>query len=796
MSANQTGKVVIGRKSDRTSFRDLPAAAKFYVAAVSVLGAVSLAVSVGAFRTNNWRLFIALLGLTIVTSAIKIELPLGRGASNLSLAHLVNFWSLLALGAMPTVWIAAVSAGAQCTLRTQVSNPPHRVIFSIATLSVTIWLVALPLQWALGSDPTSMVNLLRAAAVAAPLYFVINTGLVAAAVALSTHQNVARVWQRNFIWSAPSYFAGAILAAAAAAAWQRGLFGWLLVLAAPLYLVFRSYHSVVARLREEQEDTRRAMEVQLATIEALALAIEAKASCTPEHVHSIQRYAGMLAEAAGLSDADIQAVRTAALLHDIGNMAVPEHILAKPGPLTPEEFERVKIHPRVGAEILRDVPFAAPVAELVLAHHERWDGMGYPTGLGGDAIPVGARILTIADIYSTLQTSRPYRPAVFSPAEAMQMLRDLAGSVLDPALVDLLVARLSQPAPAVDGAAQLAGVTPFPALLDISDAHREEQVLYEIAQALGSSLGVDEAMTLIRDKVNRLVPFVTCALFLGDDERGLSCRYAHGPGTEALMMWAPKSWSELSLRLPACADGRAAHGEDLVSVLPCRLIFEGRLIGALVIYHTAAACYTDEHRRVLVRVSEQAAAVIHNSTRFEQTRHESQTDALTSLPNRRSFERQLRAGLLRAAQARSGASLVMLDLDRLKEINDTYGHEAGDRALQAIGNVLRSTVRETDLCARFAGDEFVIVLWECSPENERRRIAEVQNAVAAYPFEPRPGVRTALSISAGCARFPEDGGSLPELVVAADGRMYQDKASRRARSAARMRDSELHGERA
>src|SRR5688572_24833562 len=246
----------------------------------------------------------------------------------------------------------------------------------------------------------------------------INTGLVAAAVALSTHQNVAGVWQRNFLWSAPSYLAGAALAAAATATWERGLFGWLLLLAAPLYLVFRSYHTVVSRLREEQEETRRAMDVQLATTEALALAIEAKGGCTPEHVRSIQRYAGMLAEAAGMSDADMQAVRAAALLHDVGNMAVPEHILAKPGPLTPEEFERVKIHPRVGAQILRDVPFAAPVAELVLAHHERWDGMGYPTGLGGDAIPVGARILTIADIYSTLQTSRPYRPAVFSPSEA------------------------------------------------------------------------------------------------------------------------------------------------------------------------------------------------------------------------------------------------------------------------------------------------------------------------------------------------------------------------------------------
>ena len=129
------------------------------------------------------------------------------------------------------------------------------------------------------------------------------------------------------------------------------------------------------------------MEVQLATIEALALAIEAKAGCTPEHIQSIQQYAATLAEAAGLSDAEVQAVRTAALLHDIGNMAVPEHILAKPDALTPEEFERVKIHPRVGAEILRNVPFGAPVSELVLCHHERWDGLGYPAGLRGERNP-------------------------------------------------------------------------------------------------------------------------------------------------------------------------------------------------------------------------------------------------------------------------------------------------------------------------------------------------------------------------------------------------------------------------
>ena len=783
------------RKSDRwASFSGLPPVAQIYVASVTLLGAISLVLSIRDFRGDQLPLFLFLMALTVVTSAAKIELPLGRSQSNLSLAHAVNFWALLALGPAPTVCIAAVSAAAQCTLRTNAANPLHRVLFSIASLTVTVWLAALPLDWARGADPTSFVSLLRGVAIIAPLYFVINTGLVAGAVALSTRQSIPQVWQRNFLWSAPSYLVGAVLAAGATSAWDKGWFVWLLLLAAPLYLVFRSYSSVVARLKDEHDQTRRAMDVQIATIEALALAIEAKAGCTPEHVRSIQKYAALLAEAAGMSDADIQAVRTAALLHDIGNMAVPEHILASPEALTPEEWERVKIHPRVGAEILRDVPFGAPVAELVLCHHERWDGLGYPAGLSGDAIPIGARILAIADVYSTLQTERPYRPARSEQA-ATTVLRELAGKAYDPVLVDLMITRLHQPAldaTAVEGAAE----SQRTALLDISDAHREEQVLYEIAQALGSSLGVDEAMALVRDKVTRLVPFVTCALFLGDDERGFICRYAHGPGTEALFRWAPKSWSELSLRLPSCADGRAGQGADLTAVLPCRLTHDDRLIGALVIYHTTAGCFTDEHRRVLGRVSEQAAAVIHNSTRYEQTRHESQTDALTALPNRRSFERQVSAGLLRSLQEQTGASLVMLDLDRLKEVNDTYGHEAGDRALRAIGNVLRSTVRETDLCARFAGDEFVVVLWECDRGHEARRVSELQNAVAAYPFEPRPGVRMPLSISAGCARFPQDGMTVDELVVAADSRMYQDKAGRRAVSSARMRAPESESERA
>jgi diguanylate cyclase len=128
---------------------------------------------------------------------------------------------------------------------------------------------------------------------------------------------------------------------------------------------------------------------------------------------------------------------------------------------------------------------------------------------------------------------------------------------------------------------------------------------------------------------------------------------------------------------------------------------------------------------------------------------------------------------------------MVLDLDRLKEINDTYGHDAGDRALRAVGAVLRSTVRQSDLCARFAGDEFMVVLWDCSPDHETRRVAEIQSAVSAFPFEPRLGVRMALSISAGAARFPADGGTFEELLTAGDVRMYRDKAGRRSRNSQR-----------
>src|SRR5688572_30224031 len=184
MSARDEAAKTARRNADRTTFLTLPPVARVYVAAISLLGTMALAASAAAVNPDQLLVLAGLMVLTLAASSIKIVLPLGRGASNLSLAHTINFLSLFLVGAPPTVCVAALSAAVQCTFRTNGSNPPHRVIFSIASLVLTVWLSALPLSWALGADRTGVASLLRAVAIVAPLYFAINTGLVAVAVAL------------------------------------------------------------------------------------------------------------------------------------------------------------------------------------------------------------------------------------------------------------------------------------------------------------------------------------------------------------------------------------------------------------------------------------------------------------------------------------------------------------------------------------------------------------------------------------------------------------------------------------
>jgi diguanylate cyclase (GGDEF)-like protein/putative nucleotidyltransferase with HDIG domain len=797
--------------------RDLPVAARVFVGAVLAVGLTILLVFVPR-SVGNPVLFTALLFFSSFASALKVSLPLASSGSTMSVSYAVDFAALLLLGANETMIVAAASAWSQCNFRTQSRSAPYKTLFSMASLMITVqaagrvyvWLGGTSLQghFALADIPKPLVG-------AATAYFLCNTALIATAIGLSTKQSILRVWNENFLWSAPSYFVGAGAAAIGATVIDRGGYWMAMLAAAPPYFIYRTYKVYMGRIQDQQRHVRQVSDLHLATIEALALAIDAKDQSAQSHIRRVQVYAAGIARGLGMPENEIQGVKTAALLHDIGKLAVPEHILSKPGPLTPEEFQKVRIHPQVGAEIISGVPFPYPVAPLILSHHERWDGKGYPSGLKEDEIPLGARILSVVDYFDALMSERPYHKAMTFDA-AIAMLQQESGRALDPLVVQTFIelypsltteaeasqeparklTRVAAAAPSASPAVGLVSESPARTNVfqDIALAHREIYALYEIAQAMGSSLGVSDTMALISSKLSNIVPFSCCALFLYNDEtETLRCRFATGVESETIQQltirnghgltgWVARNRRPLVNARPS-ADLEAAgvpwDGTALQSALVCPLVFNERFIGTISVYHTEPAIYTDDHRRLLDRISEQAAAVIYNSMVFEQTQEDSLTDPLTGLPNTRFMFMHLTRELSRADRLKSEISLLVMDLDNFKDINDTYGHHVGDRALREIAGVLRAAIRPYDICVRYAGDEFIVVLSGCGSEEADRKRLELQGAVDGLRFEPRTGKTLPLSISIGASVFPHDGETYEALLAMADGRMYRDKALRK-----------------
>jgi diguanylate cyclase (GGDEF)-like protein/putative nucleotidyltransferase with HDIG domain len=802
--------------------RALPLPARLYIGATIAVGAVLL-VSLGprASFDKPW-LFLILLLTSAVTSAFKVSLPLARSGSTMSVSYAVDFASLLLLGPNETMIVAVTSAWSQCTFRMKAKNPFYRTLFSMACLAVTVQAAGVAYE-ILGGVPGTLghtiPDLARPLVGAATMYFVFNTCLIAIAVSLATKQSFIGVWNQNFLWSGPSYFVGA--GAAAVATWavmNSGVWTALLA-AAPLYVTYRSYKVYLGRIDDERRHVEEMADLHLATIEALALAIDAKDQTAQSHIRRVQVYATGIAKGLGMSETEIQGVKTAALLHDIGKLAVPEHILSKPGPLTQEEFQKIRVHPQVGAEIISAVPFPYPVAPLILSHHERWDGKGYPQGLKAEEIPLGARILSVVDYFDALTSDRPYHKAMTHDA-AMALLQQEAGRALDPTVVQMFVKMLPEMAaaaesvdtvsprrlslestsdlgrPAVGFQPESSPVKSSTVFEDIALAHREIYALYEIAQTMGTSLGVADTMALISSKLSNLVPFSSCALFLYDEDvETLQCRFATGieadvigtmvvRGGQGLTGWVARNRRPLVNARPSAefeAAGLTANATTLKSALVAPLVFSDRFIGTLAVYSTQPDFYTDDHRRLLDRVSEQASAVIHNSIVFEQTQEDSLTDPLTGLPNTRFMFMHLTRELSRAERLKAEVALLVMDLDSFKEINDNHGHHVGDRALREVATVLRAAIRPYDICVRYAGDEFIVVLSGCGAEEAERKRVELQNTVDDVLFEARPGRRLPLAISVGAAIYPQDGDTYEALLATADSRMYRDKTRRKQR---------------
>lgn len=591
----------------------------------------------------------------------------------------------------------------------------------------------------------------------------------------------------------------------------------LIVSALALVFAFRAYLRDAATQKRHERELQQSAALRLATVEALALAIDARHRSSQSPLRREQQHAAALARAFGMSDEEIEGVRTASLLHDVGKLAVPDHILTKSGPLSEDERGKMRTHASVGAGIIANVPFPYPVATIMRSHHERWDGTGYPEGLRGTGIPLGARILAAVDCFTAVTSDRPLNVA--RPIdEAIRLLSQEAGHALDPAVVTRYVAMLPalQEAGVEDDRAAAAVATLDQArragsaaagpressavLDDIGGANQELYGLYEVAQAMGTGLGVADSMSVIASKLSNLVPFDTCALFLYDAPNGVArCRFAAGEGQKAFSGLLIRDGEGLVGRAIAsrecvmngdpAADFEPARTDlaeaGLRSALVCPLIDGSALLGALALYHTTPRYFTDDHRRLVVRVSSQVATVINNAAVFERTWEESVTDPLTGLPNTRFLLSNAGRELARAARLNTFVTVLIVDMDGLKPINDSYGHTTGNRALCAVAAVLRSAIRPYDICVRFGGDEFIVLLSDCGADQAEPKRLELQKAVEAMPFTVDELTRVKLSVSVGAAVFPVDGDTYDALLQVADSRMYQDKAGRKQRQTRR-----------
>ena len=317
---------------------------------------------------------------------------------------------------------------------------------------------------------------------------------------------------------------------------------------------------------------------------------------------------------------------------------------------------------------------------------------------------------------------------------------------------------------------------------------------------MGRSLSLAETMTLISSKISGLVPFSSCALFVRE-QNTLRCRFATGINAHLMRDaeveegigpcgWVARHERPIVNGLPNAewnGVGLDSRETLLESALVCPLIVGSRLIGTIGVFHVAAGCYTDDHRRVLEEICQQASAVIHNALVFEQTQDEALKDGLTGLANARALHSHAARELGRAQRTGLQFSLVVLDLDDFKSINDTYGHLAGDRALREVATALRETTRPYDMCIRYGGDEFVVLLASCGRTEAEERRRTFQETVAAITLETEHGEPIPLSISAGVGVFPEDGDTLRTSARQSRSPHVQGQGGKKKAAAARPR---------
>ena len=621
-----------------------------------------------------------------------------------------------------------------------------------------------------------------AAEVPSPLLMVLAAIVYFAVTSVALARFTGRSWRQSHFWTFPHYVAGGSAAGLLIIADRHN--GWeITLLVVPmLYWMLHAYKLYLERIEQGRREVEEFNALHFRTIESLAVAIEGREPEYRTHKRSVWSDALEIGRQMGLEGSDLLALRTAALLRNVGKLAVPEHILSKPGPLTKAEFDKMKIHPTAGAQIVEQAGFPYPVAPIVRSCHEKWDGTGYPAGLRGEEIPLGARILAAVDSLDALISTRDYRRA-YSLEAAIQHMKVESGKSFDPKVVEILSDYYRELEGRVDDTP--APVRADPGISPIAAARQEVQQLFALAQDLGNSLSLDETFSVLSLHVKQLCPHDTLAVYIRREDR-LEAEFA--TGLDCMQVGsAIVPWGE-GICGRAAATATAVLNEDPMdhSACPCvggakslrsalAIPLEGfsGVAGVLCLYAAEKNAFTDDHLRVLSAAATKVALAVENALKYRQAERSAVTDMLTELPNARSLFLHLDSELARARRTDQTIAVLVCDLDGFKQINDRHGHLEGNRVLRAVARALRLQCREYDTVARLGGDEFVLVLPGQELESVSAKVEQLTSAVAQAGYETVGA--GCLGISVGVAHYPADGKDAEALLAAADQRMYRHK---------------------
>jgi len=612
-----------------------------FIAGMALAGTVCFGLAFSHWQSSDPVKFICYLVAALLASSLKVSLPGIEGT--LSVNFLFTLLGILELSLPETLLIGLASTLGQFYWRPARQLKLVQLVFNVSQVTVSSAV-------AYGAYRLVVVYVLHAPGplallVAAVTHFGCNTAAMSTIIGVTEDKAIPKVWTASYLWSFPYYMVGA--AAAGLVNFLNRHIGWqssLLVLP-PIYLMYRSYRLYLGKLETEKRHAEQVSSLHLRTIEALALAIEAKDETTGEHLQRVRVYAMELAKELGLSEDETEALRAASVLHDIGKLAVSEHIISKPGKLTPEEFEKMKIHPIVGAEILEQVDFPYPVVPIVRAHHEKWDGSGYPYGLAGEAIPIGARILAAVDCLDALASDRQYRKPL-PLDEAMAKVAADAGKSFDPRVVAILRRRYielekmanehplqSPPKLSTDikverGLAPAAGFaqSSHPEAMSsafgsefiarISAARRQGQEVIDFNRQTGLSLRAEDILSLLAVRLKNLVPYDSMAVYCPKDG-GLAPEFVSGenfrlfsslriPDGEGLSGWVAQNHKAILNGNPSVEPGYLNDPRKfstLRSALAVPLEGTAGIAAVLALYRAGQDAFTADDLRVVEAIT-------------------------------------------------------------------------------------------------------------------------------------------------------------------------------------------------